>query len=1113
MKTESAATRPAPDNDLREPKCLVAAFFGLPGCKKTPAEIGGSADAVAVELSATPGKVRLELPLAEGESTVPSLQILGRAATEARYRLAFIIALVPDPLDSQLPANFDQTIDAINAGLATDDYLQDRIWLPWRGASAARRLYERSPGLMLFRKVKADQREQPELMLVFLVGETQKIGIHKRAFLAAMSMIKGLTARHPGAVKILGPAFSGSAESLRMTLAFWRDPVKMGSPREADVGGGPPAWQPQFHIFSGSATAKNMDASFTRIQRHCFSRALARDDTLLEKAFPRLAGELGWDRGKVVLLVEGDTAYGRSFDMHKSGPYLEVVHFPSRVAGFRTARERDGTHAGTAVKDVIEVRRADLSLSLAEQGEPVDLVPDFSAESSRSTELAIANLLEGLARRGARYVGIVATDVKDTLFLAEKVRGAIPQAVLFTFDSNLLEAHPQFDRSMKGMLVFANAGLFPEVFPESAAPSPLFEQFASEAQQGTFLGIRRLLGRPVAGSRIWMSVVGNGSFWPLASVRVRRAMATGDLKGCAQPESTSSQAPPAPARGPRGETAWLAAGAVLLLLAYWLFRAARTRRPNGEVRHLRTCGRAASYGYGALLGMSALLLAAYALAPWSEHDWFWRLRHLVGFAALGALHSRVAWLLSTSRPSGGRRAFRAVLSGLFPLGVAIWVVAWLWLPGGWNNARLLYLRLAHPMGGFSPLVPMACLGLALYAAALVEAKRRVMDARHMTDWPLVGQAEPQLASAGGLASRVSECLESRRSATPASCETLLKTLLAILAVPLLVALSRLFQDLQPIAEPRRFMWLFLLLLASAFVLAARSLYRFLTLWHGLNDVLDPLCYTWLLPALRSGAATVQWNPLRSFGWRMPSFKMMTIAVDKLKELEQLAPTGSGGVAELVRDGRDAMEEWLRQALQAESEGDVEQEITDRENAREEVNLLTRALEVLRIQLGGSSLPAESLASARPRRRLPDHLRLLLAIEEFLALRVTAYVRYVFAHLRYDLMGAVVPGLFVVLAVSFYAFEPKQFYSISAWAALLAGSSLILWSFAQMDRDAALSAIGNTAPGKVSFDRTFWLNLSNYGLIPLLGVLVTQFPQIGQLFVGWADPVLRALSSK
>jgi len=68
--------------------------------------------------------------------------------------------------------------------------------------------------------------------------------------------------------------------------------------------------------------------------------------------------------------------------------------------------------------------------------------------------------------------------------------------------------------------------------------------------------------------------------------------------------------------------------------------------------------------------------------------------------------------------------------------------------------------------------------------------------------------------------------------------------------------------------------------------------------------------------------------------------------------------------------------------------------------------------------------------------------------------------------------------------------------------------LALWVFVQMDRNATMSAIGGTDAGKLSLDRHFYANVLTYGAVPILGIVITQFPQVGRLVAQWLNPLLR-----
>jgi hypothetical protein len=67
---------------------------------------------------------------------------------------------------------------------------------------------------------------------------------------------------------------------------------------------------------------------------------------------------------------------------------------------------------------------------------------------------------------------------------------------------------------------------------------------------------------------------------------------------------------------------------------------------------------------------------------------------------------------------------------------------------------------------------------------------------------------------------------------------------------------------------------------------------------------------------------------------------------------------------------------------------------------------------------------------------------------------------------------------------------------------------VVIAFAQMDRDAILSRLSDTDPGKL--DRAFYVRLIAYGGLPFLTVLASQFPSIGSFLFSWVQPAIEAL---
>ena len=173
------------------------------------------------------------------------------------YEIKFLIATVPDPIDSRLPYFFDRFLGSIQRAAEGADYVLDSFHLPWvkpeaetsketaelfreimirleqEAGGKATDSQETQPGFVLFRKPFGR-----ELLLVFLVGETPTTGIHKAALREALDQVAwfcGWPNDQPdplspylaqlrkscNPIRVLCPTFTGSADSLTFALRDW----------------------------------------------------------------------------------------------------------------------------------------------------------------------------------------------------------------------------------------------------------------------------------------------------------------------------------------------------------------------------------------------------------------------------------------------------------------------------------------------------------------------------------------------------------------------------------------------------------------------------------------------------------------------------------------------------------------------------------------------------------------------------------------------------------------------------------------------------------------------------------------------------------------------------
>ncbi|MGE5345183.1 MAG: hypothetical protein ACM3JH_04435 [Acidithiobacillales bacterium] len=471
---------------------------------------------------------------------------------EAAIPVSALVVTVPDPVDSILDYAFDRTLDAVQRAVRVNGYLLDRYSLPWLDRVAGRSApdadrrgpRERPPGVLLFRRVHSPRSRggdlDARLLVVYLVAETPISGIQRTPLTLALGEARTI-AEHaaggeadPPRIALLGPFFSGSAFSLRYTLQSW-----------ARAAGGATVT-----IVSGSATRDSnrelltFEDEVTRLVA-TFTATVAPDGITKRRLYGYLK-DLGVDFGRVALLTESNTAYGLAPE--SSSPEMPSedapepgvsITFPMHISQLRAAYARDkllepfgdatGTAQGTRTLD----------LPLGEAGRRRDAVPSVSELSSASDELSLAAILATLSRLRIQYVGLMATDVRDKLFLARQIALNCPGVTLFTLDSDILLAHPKYIPYLRGMLVASTYPLYNrnQVWTPDATPRDSF-QFPSGGAEGVFNATLVLLGRDDAlveygppfpqlvsesaearvrnRPPVWLSVVGNSAVWPLA---------------------------------------------------------------------------------------------------------------------------------------------------------------------------------------------------------------------------------------------------------------------------------------------------------------------------------------------------------------------------------------------------------------------------------------------------------------------------------------------------------------------------------------------------------------------------------------------------------------------
>lgn len=178
----------------------------------------------------------------------PSVAEDGPLAVDQAVQPKVVIAVLPDPVHTQLALRFDQSVDELENSIQDLGWIYDRAWLPWDPKDhedeidfdkrmenkVAQEEYESSPGAIMFRTVLNKGATQP--LIVLVVGDTPTGGVNQTTFRSAIEIWKQLTGlnnffgdKSAGAgyasnpsdaaeLDILGPTYSGSVPSLKALL-------------------------------------------------------------------------------------------------------------------------------------------------------------------------------------------------------------------------------------------------------------------------------------------------------------------------------------------------------------------------------------------------------------------------------------------------------------------------------------------------------------------------------------------------------------------------------------------------------------------------------------------------------------------------------------------------------------------------------------------------------------------------------------------------------------------------------------------------------------------------------------------------------------------------------
>jgi len=438
-------------------------------------------------------------------------------AKDPTVRIHAAIATVPDPVATRLGRSFDLEVAALISAFEVRDYVLDGFWLTWPldGKKADDANSRNEPSVLAFRKdvwrdcaaAQTGCANAPavEYYLLLLVGEAPTFGIHREAFAAAArevaefelwsnawgapspSSSTGADKAPSGAgekdgknpppsksvvLKIIGPSFSGSMQSLMKALDGAADDAKLLAfasepcPAPKVPGAAPPCPRLQAQLHSPSATVlsnananrhtahpgSSMELSYRPIatdqcmQLTALFEYLEKTKNLLPKDIAILAEESSFGLGASACPLPGP----------KAGPDSQPtrLQFPQNIASIRAEHAQLSKAEGSKQSGFsLPSKFLELDMTGVEVGK--DLPPPYQPNlSTRSDELVLHQMLDALAtfRHPAATI-IIATDIRDRLFLLNEVKSALPGTLPVVLEVDNLMVHPDYRQLSRGSVV------------------------------------------------------------------------------------------------------------------------------------------------------------------------------------------------------------------------------------------------------------------------------------------------------------------------------------------------------------------------------------------------------------------------------------------------------------------------------------------------------------------------------------------------------------------------------------------------------------------------------------------------------------------------------------
>jgi hypothetical protein len=1105
----------------------------------------------------TPGSVpkkQQELTKQIGEINSPALpqpaaglkRLLGAPNDLEAYS---IIATVADPAHTRLALFFDGQVEAIERAAEVQGWEFAYQWLPWldpfdasesdiaerRKQRGLEREQETYPGVLVFRRsFEREWTVHPEALFVFLVPETPTGGIAGDSFFAAMNLAKAL--KPMDQIRMLGPSFSGSFESLARIVKLWRD----DHPNSDDF----------YHIaYSGTASGKKYADAFTRLtgllqngktdqsQEITVSGGTATTSDYM-CTFAHVIDQYH-ESGHAAILVEDESGFSstvteeKNSGKDKSCPQQEFhyYYFPRDIAHLRNAYQEAVGGTRARAKDVLPT--LDFSLKDSARGE--DSIPVFSdTQTPLAQSAVVAAITNDFKSKRIRLVFILATNSLDTLFLANYIRTGYPDARVIVAEADILFVPAAAQESLTGTLFLSTYPMFVEGnewLTNQGELSPESHLVLSQSDMQGLFNVTRLLLRKIkppsdqekdvdllgyrrfeAGSTeeqhpgLWLLSLTRSGFLPVDWYKgeqegwfeknpVRSTLRVGDLE---------AKFPlPEPSLG------WYVTSlgvSFSIFAVCWMFVRCNPVKGPGCRPYWLALTDDREMRWPPLLGagLSLFLFEWILVAPVGPLFFYGsRVVKATTATVLLALLALVGCAIMAKRCQGRGKPFKhpnyswtliSIIS-LACTGIALtWGLLCYYPFGGRTTTALLFrFRSLQLYSGVSPALPLVLLS-AIFFLGFVLYFYRYTEA---------GMGKPRL--------------QLRNLTTVPSASAYYRALENAIGSPMRLSLAdliyRLVASASGVGLCTLVLWSHLTafelqgykcLLVSAFIILLFALtsacYDIWVVWRNLKRLLALVELFPLQPAFKRVSKPWPRTPVWAF-WK--SVSRQALAAQMIRALHDLNFHASED--SMTKDDLERFRGAASERFGAEPKSARGRLISYCEYEYASARIASQMLtERLRPLWRGSS--SESLDDSEPTNDLPTLASRNRA--DFVALQFCNYFLYAAKQAQRIAWSISLGLLMLIVALNSYPVQAPLLVGRFVAVLFVAIGAVIVWVFAGMERNTILSIISRTKPGELTSD--FWTQLIAMGILPLIGVMAHLFPALGNFLSSWIAPSVEAL---